>query len=114
MEGPANHPDLAPTMLDMLGYETSDGEYPGSSVLDPPDGRTLFFGCRPDLLCTTSTRGDEKYIYNYGKKPDEFYDLGRDPLEKDNIADEVPRAEIEARREEVLEWRAGAAAAFDE
>lgn len=111
---PTNHPDLAPTILDLLGYETAGGGYPGASVLGLPVDRTLFFGCRPDLLCTTSTNGDSKYIYNYGKRPDELYDLSEDPLEKNDLAAETPDEELKARREELLEWRAGAAATYDD
>lgn len=111
---PTNHLDLAPTVLDLLGYETARGGYPGASVLGLPVDRTLFFGCRPDLLCTTSTNGDSKYIYNYGKRPDELYDLSKDPLEKNDLAAETPDEELKARREELLEWRAGAAATYDD
>jgi phosphoglycerol transferase MdoB-like AlkP superfamily enzyme len=29
VEGPSNHTDVLPTVLEMLGYEIQDGEYPG-------------------------------------------------------------------------------------
>jgi phosphoglycerol transferase MdoB-like AlkP superfamily enzyme len=112
--GPTNHLDIAPTILDVLGYRTARGEYPGASVLGPYQDRTLYFGCRPDLLCMASIRGDEKYIYHYGKQPDEFYDLGEDPFEQNNLAEQIPTEELESRREDLLAWRSQSAAAFDD
>jgi len=113
-EDPVNHMDIPPTLLDLLNFKLVNGKYPGSSVLGVPDKRTLFFNCRPDLLCMASTKGYEKYIYHYGKQPEEFYDLQKDPLEKNNLAPSMPEKELAGRREELIEWRAKSAATFDE
>lgn len=111
---PANHNDLAPTVLDLLGYQTSDGEYPGSSLLNLPEGRTLFSHCRPDRLCSSSLQGDSRFIHNYDKRPDELYDLSEDPNQRNNLADETDPAELDERREEILRWHARSGAAFDD
>jgi len=110
---PVNHMDIPPTILDLLNYDVVGGTYPGSSILDPPKDRTLYFNCRPDLLCMASTQGYEKYIYHYGKQPEEFYDLRSDPLEKHNLAPRMPERELKQRREDLIEWRARSAATFD-
>jgi lipoteichoic acid synthase len=86
-----NHMDIPPTILDMLNFRVVGGRYPGTSIFTPPpEDRTLFFSCRPDLLCMASIEGYSKYIYHYGKQPPELYDLEDDPLEKHNLADQVP------------------------
>ncbi len=111
---PVTQMDIVPTLLGMLGYETSGGDYPGKSILGSlPEDRTFFFNCRPDPLCTTRIEGYQKYIYNYGTKPDEVYDLRKDSLEKNNIAEEIPAGELERWREELLKWRSQTAAMYD-
>ena len=113
VEGPAHLLDFAPTLVDMLGYEVVDGEYPGRSVLDLPEERTLLFGCRPDLLSTARIQGHKKYIYHFGNRPDEFYDLAKDPLEDHNLIARAGREDLARWRREVLEWHAQASAAYD-
>jgi arylsulfatase A-like enzyme len=113
VEGPAHLIDFAPTIVDMLGFEVVGGEYPGRSVLDLPEGRTLRFGCRPDLLSTAMIRGWEKYIYHFGNRPDEFYDLAKDPLEQNNLARRIGREELDRRRKDLLEWHAETTAAYE-
>lgn len=106
----ANLTDILPTVVDLLGYEVTDGEYPGYSLLEPPDDRTLNFGCWHDDKCLASLDGDEKYIYHYegeqpaGMEQERLFDLSEDPLEKRNLADERP-GEVEERRRELLEWK---------
>lgn len=57
--------------------------------------------------------GYRKYIYYYGKQPEEFYDLENDLLEKNDIAAEIPASEIEQRRNDLLQWRSASAATFE-
>jgi len=100
--------DILPTVLDLLGYRVADGEYPGYSLLDPiPEERTLMFSCITNRKCMASIRGYEKYIHHYDDQPDEFFDLSKDPLEKQNLADEggLNQVEMDKRREELLAWR---------
>ena len=98
--------DIFPTLVDLLGYKVTGGEYPGRSLLAPPDeeDRTLFFSCFYDYKCLASLQGDKKYIYFYGNQPDQVYDLSSDPLEQHNIAGEQSKEYLDERRSEVLEW----------
>ena len=110
--GPAHHLDLAPTIVNMLGYEVIDGEYPGRTLFSLPEDRTLFFGCRPDLQSAARIQGHHKYIYHFGDRPEEYYNLKKDPLEKNNLISKVGRREQDQFRSEVLAWHAKATAAY--
>jgi lipoteichoic acid synthase len=100
-----NQMDILPTVFDLLGYEVEGGEYPGRSLLAPPEeGRTLYFNCFDDYRCLASLRGEEKYIYFFGNQPEEVYDLSSDPSESNDLAGELDDKELEQRRKEVLAW----------
>ncbi len=105
-QGLSSQIDVLPTVLDLLGYEVENGEYPGYSLLHPlPEDRTIRSNCIANRKCMASIRGFEKYVYNYGNLPDEFFDLSEDPLEENSLADERSEEEINERREDLLEWR---------
>jgi phosphoglycerol transferase MdoB-like AlkP superfamily enzyme len=113
VEGLSNHTDVLPTVLEMLGYEVKDGEYPGYSLLrELPDDRTLYFSCWFEDQCLASMKGTEKYIYHYGNKPDELFDLSRDPEERENRADELSKEEVDEKRQDLLAWRSSVDATY--
>lgn len=111
---PTSQIDVLPTVVDLLGYGVEGGEYPGASLLDPlPKDRTIMAGCWYEDECLASVKGDEKYVYHYGDRPDEVFDLSKDPLEKRNLADERGQEWLAERREEVLRWAARVEAAYE-
>ena len=104
-KGLSSQIDVLPTVVEMLGYEVKDGQYPGYSLLHPlPEDRTLMSSCVYPYRCMASLKGTEKYIHHYGDQPDEFYDLSEDPLEQRNLTGERDKEELNERRTELLEW----------
>jgi hypothetical protein len=59
-----------------------------------------------------SIKGYEKFIYHFGKQPDELFDLRRDPLEKRNLAGRKSEEELEQLRTDLLEWHARTGALY--
>jgi lipoteichoic acid synthase len=107
VKGLSSQIDILPTVVEMLGYEVENGEYPGYSLLrEPPEDRTLRFSCISERKCLASTKGYEKYIYHYENEPDQLFDLSEDPFEQHNLVDNLSREEIDARREDLLRWYA--------
>ena len=105
-KGLSSQIDVLPTVVDLLGYEVANGEYPGYSLLSPvPEDRIIRANCIGDRKCMSSIKGHEKYIYHYDKLPDEFFDLSEDPLEKRDVASDRGKEELDERREDLLEWR---------
>lgn len=100
---PVSQLDIAPTVLDLLGYEVP-GEYPGTSLMAPPGERALNFSCAEDEQCLARLEDGEKYIHNFDE-PDEMYDLSEDPREENDLAAELSEAGKEERRSELLRWR---------
>jgi lipoteichoic acid synthase len=113
VEGLSNHTDILPTVLELLGYEVENGEYPGYSLLHPiPEDRTLYFSCWFEEACLASIEGIEKYIYHYGDRPEEIFDLQSDSSEQHNLAGERPKEELDKRREDLLAWRSSVQAEY--
>ena len=106
VEGLSNQTDILPTVVEVLGYQVENGEYPGYSLLRPiPEDRTLRFSCISSLKCLASIKRDEKYIYHYDNQPEEVFNLSEDPLEEYNIADEYSEAHLDKWREDLFTWR---------
>jgi lipoteichoic acid synthase len=104
---PVNQLDILPTVADLLGYEIEGGGYEGSSLLGPlSTNRSLLFSCWNESGCLASLKGTEKYIYHFDDKPEEVFDLSKDPIERQNLAEQYPPERLEERRRELLEWRA--------
>jgi lipoteichoic acid synthase len=105
VEGLSNQTDILPTVVEMLGYQVENGEYPGYSLLRPlPEDRTLMFSCISSLKCLASIKGVEKYIYHYDNQPEEVFNLSEDPLEEHNLADEYSNEDLGKWREDLLAW----------
>ncbi len=113
IEGLSNHTDILPTVLEMLGYEVEGGEYSGYSLLRPlPEDRSLYFSCFHENTCLASIEGHEEYIYHYGNRPEEIFDLSEDPTEQNDLAGEYSQEELDKRRDELLKWQSSVNATY--
>jgi lipoteichoic acid synthase len=112
--GPAvSELDVLPTVADLLGYEVRGGAYPGTSMLSPPEERTLMASCYHEYTCLASIRDEEKYVYNLGNKADEYFDLSEDPYERNNIIEQQSEEEIRALRDDLLAWEGRVEASYE-
>ena len=114
IEAPVNELDVLPTVADLLGYEIRGGTYPGASMLSPLEERTLMASCYHERVCVASIKGDEKYIYHYGNRGEEFFDLSKDPHERTNIIERQDKEKINALRNDLLAWEAQVRASYEQ
>ncbi|WHZ10606.1 MAG: hypothetical protein OJF60_001045 [Burkholderiaceae bacterium] len=113
IHGPRQQIDVLPTVLDMLGYRLDGGRLPGISMLDPVDpDRKLFFSSSIEWSALGMRDGRFKYIYHFGRKPMEVYDLASDPDEEHPLQD-IRKKQIAQAQQDMLQWQAAAELSLD-
>jgi hypothetical protein len=65
--------------------------------------RSLKAHCWYERRCMAAVNGTQKYIYHFDQRPDEYFDLAIDPMEKTNAIDSI--RDSEKRRSELIAWR---------
>lgn len=87
--------DIVPTVLEMAGFKTIGADFPGESALGGSDpNRPIFSACWYERNCASVLKGNTKFIYHFGRQPNEVFDIKVDPLERTNII-ETNSPEIE-------------------
>ena len=108
---PVSQIDVAPTIVDALGFDVRGGRYPGVKIDQAPPERRVYAHCWYELRCMASIGERWKYIDHFAHRPPEVYDLLEDPLETENLADEMAD-EISDWERDVRRWRAGVNAMY--
>jgi len=96
---------VLPTVADMLGYDIIGGRY-AAAPITASRHQPVRIACFVDDRCLASIRGNEKYVFHFGQRPDEFFDLAADPKESENLIAHQDRNKIAALRADLLRWRA--------
>jgi len=76
---------IPPTLVDLLGFRAVNGRFEHRSILAGP-ARPFHVSCWNPNQCTALIypRAGRKYIYFYGQRPSEWFDLRSDPNERHN------------------------------
>jgi arylsulfatase A-like enzyme len=93
--------DILPTVLDILGVGWR-GRLPGRSVLSGPPHDFVLSSCWYTKTCLALRSGRMKYVYHFGRKPTEVFDLERDPLETQDLRAEVTSGLVDAAEARML------------
>ena len=99
-----NQLDLAPTVIDLSGFEVQGGNFPGQSLLKIDKERRLFAHCWYERRCMATIEGDRKYIDHFGTQPAELFDLSKDPLERTSLYQSPEQVALEHKA--LSAWRA--------
>ncbi len=106
--GPRSQTDLLPTITDALGLRMEGGTYPARSLLRPvPPGRTLYHSSWHADDGLALRQDSLKFLYYYRRRPMQVFDVKNDPLERRDIADQIPLEQRKAAEIELILWREG-------
>jgi lipoteichoic acid synthase len=79
--------DMAPTLLDLLGYQ-APAQWQGRSMFSPARAGRAYLIADSLFFRLGFVDGSLKYIYDYNSGQSELYDLDADPHEQRNLIDE--------------------------
>ena len=101
---PVGSVDLTPTLLALLGFETTSVGFDGVNALGPiPDDRKVYFSGWMQEGPAGFVEGARKFIYNPANKTVCVYDLSADPRELNRI--ELPEQQAQKVADEITAWR---------
>ena len=95
--------DIAPTVLDRMGYSFNQDSYVGRSYETRKEA-AIFSHCWRVRACMSIIRGKYKLVHHFENREDELFDLDTDPRESKNLADNYPEM-VNAMLAEMLIWR---------
>jgi membrane-anchored protein YejM (alkaline phosphatase superfamily) len=96
--------DLTPTLLALLGFDTSLADFDGIDALsDIPENRKVYFSGWMQQSPAGFVKGNHKFVYNPANKKAFAYNLSTDPLELTRI--ELPEQQAQKIVDEVIGWR---------
>ena len=98
-------PDLFPTVIDLLGYEISGGRVAGTSLLgNVPETRRIFFAGSLDNSYLGMREGSLKYVYYFGRRPMEVYDIDVDREEKNDLGGNLDEDTVRQIENDIKGW----------
>ncbi len=112
VKGPRQQTDLLPTIVELMGAQITNGQIPGKSLLSKATDRRLYHAGWIANQSMALRQGSQKYVYHFGRKPIEVFDLQADPYESDPITLEPESPQSRELAAELHLWRARVNAAY--
>lgn len=108
IKGLRQNVDVAPTVIEALGYRPTGGAFDGKSLLSTGGHDAVYVSCHYQNYCMAKIEPRLKTIYHYKKGAPELFDLEADPLEKKNLLGKDPtrRPAVDKDIERMLEVKA--------
>lgn len=105
VQRPVTTMSVPATIADSLGFKLTGGLPRENSLFEEGPGEPVRVACQSDNRCLAQIDGTTKYIHHFGNRPDELFDLAKDPDERVNLIDGVDPAQLKALRSDLLKWR---------
>lgn len=113
VQGPRQQIDLLPTIADLMGARIEEGQIPGKSLLGETPNRKLYHAGWIENQSMAVREGSRKYVYHFGRKPIEVFDLEADPFESEPITLDPESSKSRELAAELHLWRARVNAAYN-
>ncbi|MBT8400197.1 MAG: LTA synthase family protein [Rhodothermia bacterium] len=110
--GPRQQIDLVPTIAELMEARFAEGQIPGRSLLGERPDRRLYHAGWIENQSMAVRDGGRKYVYHFGRKPIEVFDLETDPYETDPVTLDPESQESRELAAELYLWRARVNAAY--
>jgi hypothetical protein len=95
--------DVLPTVLGLVG--SWKGTLPGGSLLEADNHDVVFSSCWYSDYCMTMRQGDDSWIYWYGRRATQLFDLNQDPNQERDLALSVSADRVREAEDALLGWR---------
>ena len=96
--------DLFPTVLALADLPWR-GSVPGRDLFSTPGAERIVTSCWYTDYCLAMREGESKFVYHFGIRPTEVFDLAADPGERRDLADQLPAAEVQAAEERMVAFK---------
>jgi hypothetical protein len=101
---PVSSVDVTPTLLSLMGFETTTAGFDGTNAIDPiPDDRKVYFSCWTREGPSGFVQGNYKFFYSPMNKMLSMYDISKDPRE--SVILKLPLEQTRRVTEEIIAWR---------
>ncbi len=100
-----NQLDILPTALNALDFQLQGGGYTGQNLLSETfSSNPVYSRCWRANICMSMIEDNWKYIYHFGSKKEELFNLKNDSLERENQSKKEPLRRKQMKQK-LLEWR---------
>lgn len=112
--GPREQIDIPPTITELAGFAVTAGSLPGTTLTsDVSRGRPLYHAGWIENQSMALREGNTKYVYHFGRRVMERYDMRLDPFERRPYELEETDAEYERVAADLHIWRARVNASYE-
>ncbi|MDX5893439.1 LTA synthase family protein [Rubrobacter radiotolerans] len=114
VETPVQNIAVLQTVADVLGYRIENDHYRGYSLLREESlPESIRISCWTENRCMSRIEGPQKYIYHFSNRAEEVFDLALDPLETEDVSEDLDAEELSRLRYDLLGWQAQVRADYE-
>ena len=103
VDGLRQHTDIIPTSTDLLNLEVTQGNFYGTSLLQPVDDRTIYFKCKLSI-CSGLINDRFKFVLYDRSFPPTLHDIIEDPNDENDLLWALPDNVVTKYINQLKDW----------